>query len=135
MSASAERLRSIKTLPALIAYLRDELHWPIPTDAVETDLTFTYEPAELGLRDEDAVKVRKIHQLRPLDSGQPWGIFFIDFENRKLPVVVLRRILSHLVIRKRATASRAQRTAWHAEDLLFIKDRKDRTLTKDDIAP
>jgi hypothetical protein len=47
---------------------------------------------------KEAAKVRAIYQLRPLSSGQPWGIFFIEFEKKTLPMVVLRRILSHLVI-------------------------------------
>jgi len=61
-----------------------------------------------------------VHQLRPLVAGQPWGIFFIEFDKKRLPVVVLRRILSHLVIKKRGSSSRAERAAWNAGDLLFI---------------
>lgn len=34
--------------------------------------------------------------------------------------MVLRRILSHLVIKKRASANQAERPAWNAHDLLFI---------------
>jgi hypothetical protein len=37
--ANIERLQSLKTLPALIANLRDELDRPIETEDVE-DLTF-----------------------------------------------------------------------------------------------
>ena len=74
----------------------------------------------MGLKDEDAAKVKSIHQLRPLRNGQPWGIFFVEFESKRMPVVVLRRILSHLVIKKRASANRAQAAAWDLHDLLFI---------------
>jgi hypothetical protein len=100
-----ERLQSIRTFPQLVKYLRDELGWPIESDDAE-DLTFDYEPHELGLDDEAAVKIKQIKQLRPLTSKQPWGIFFINFEPKRLPVVVLRRILSALVIRKRASAKK-----------------------------
>jgi hypothetical protein len=119
MPKNADQLRAIKTFPQLVEYLRDELDWPVENYEYE-DLTFTYEAAELGLKDEDAAKVKSIHQLRPLYQGQPWGIFFVEFENKKLPVVVLRRILSHLVVKKRASANRATQVAWNAEDLLFI---------------
>ncbi|MBP6472373.1 MAG: hypothetical protein KBE23_06635 [Chloroflexi bacterium] len=112
-------LRQIQSFDQLIPYLEDELDWPLQQYGFD-DLTFEYTPAELGLKDDDAVKIKTIHQLRPLQQGQPWGIFFVEFENKKLPVVVLRRILSHLVIKKRASANRADAAAWAAGDLLFI---------------
>jgi hypothetical protein len=112
-------LRSIRTFKQLVRYLEDELGWPLDGYDIE-DLTFDYEPDELGLKPADAAKIKSIRQLRPLDSKQPWGIFFIEFDKKSLPVVVLRRILSHLVVKKRASANPAHRAAWHAEDLLFI---------------
>jgi hypothetical protein len=112
-------LHTIRTFKELVRYLEDELDWPLEGYDIE-DLTFDYEPDELGLKKEDAAKVKSIRQLRPLDSKQPWGIFFIEFDKKKLPVVVLRRILSHLVVKKRASANKADRVAWSAEDLLFI---------------
>lgn len=112
-------LRQVRTFKDLIRYLEDELHWPLDGYGME-DLTFDYEPAELGLKDEDSAKVKTIRQLRPLASDQPWGIFFIEFDKRKLPVVVLRRILSHLVVKKRASANKADRAAWNAGDILFV---------------
>ena len=115
----APHLRQVRTFNDLIRYLEDELHWPLDGYGME-DLTFDYEPADLGLKDEDAAKVKSIRQLRPLASDQPWGIFFIDFDKKKLPVVVLRRVLSHLVIKKRASANKADRAAWNAQDLLFV---------------
>ncbi len=100
-------LRSVKTFPSLVKYLRDELDWPIESDDVE-DLTFDYEAEELGLDAKTAVKIKEIKQLRPLASNQPWGIFFINFESKQLPIVALRRILRALVFTKRASGSRAQ---------------------------
>lgn len=119
MAHAAESLRSIKNFDDLVLYLEEELNWPLREYGFD-ELTFAYEPEELGLKDEEAAHVRTIHQLRPLQHGQPWGIFFVEFEKKKIPVVVLRRILSHLVIKKRASASRANQAAWQAEDLLFI---------------
>lgn len=118
-SAGHERLRQIGTFPQLVEYLRDELGWPIESEDFEA-LTYEYEAEELGLDEQTAVKVRKIHQLRPLTSSQPWGIFFLDLEPKRLPVVVLRKILSNLVIKKRQTAARAHRASWRLHDLLFI---------------
>ena len=94
-AADAESLRSIKTFPQLVKYLRDELAWPIESDDYD-ELTFDYLPEELGLDATSAVKVKEIKQLRPLHTNQPWGVFFVNFEPKRLPVVVLRRILSAL---------------------------------------
>ncbi len=119
MPNPADTLRSIKTFEDLVVYLQDELDWPLEDYDFE-DLTFEYAPAELGLKDEDAARVRTIRQLRPLVYDQPWGIFFVEFERKHMPVVVLRRILSHLVLKKRGSANRADAAAWETGDLLFI---------------
>src|SRR5262245_10872201 len=105
--AELERLRGIKTLPQLTAYLRDELDWPIE-NGDEDAITFDYEAAELGLDESTAVRIREIKQLRPLSGNQPWGIFFINFEKKRLPVVVMRRILRALVFKKRDSANKAE---------------------------
>ncbi len=112
-------LRHVRNFESLIRYLEEELDWPLDGYEME-DLTFDYEPADLGLKAEDAAAVKSIKQLRPLNSQQPWGIFFIEFDKKKLPVVVLRCILSHLVFKKRASANKADRAAWNSHDLLFI---------------
>jgi predicted helicase len=119
LDVSASRLRDIKTFPSLVKYLRDDLDWPIESDDFE-DLTFQWEPEELGIDPASAAKIQEIKQLRPLASGQPWGIFFVKFEPRRLPIVALRRVLRSLVLRKRASGNRADRAAWQLHDLLFI---------------
>ena len=113
------RLQAIKTFPQLIDFLRDELDWPIDQGHDEDDLTFDWSD-DLGLKDSERVAIKEIKQLRPLESGQPWGIFFVNFEKKNLPIVILRRILNSLVLKKRAGANRAQRAAWQQRDLLFI---------------
>ncbi len=113
------RLRNIKTFPQLLAYLRDELDWPIDDGHDEDDLTFDWSD-DLGLKDSETVGIKAIKQLRPLESNQPWGIFFVDFEKKQLPIVILRRILNALVVKKRAGANKAERAAWKQHDLLFI---------------
>ena len=102
-----DELRAIKTFPQLVNYLRDYLNWPIDADDFE-EITFEYEPEELGIDPETAAKIQEIKQLRPLSANQPWGIFFVKFEPKRLPVVVLRRILSKLVIKKRGSAKTSE---------------------------
>jgi hypothetical protein len=129
--AQRQRLRGIKTFNQLLAFLREDLDWPIEEVDDDEDLTFDWSD-DLGLKDDERVGIKAIKQLRPLESGQPWGIFFIDFEKKRLPIVILRRVLNALVMKKRAGANRAERAAWKQHDLLFISaygERDDRELT------
>jgi predicted helicase len=121
MPDQRETLRSIRTFPQLIKFLRDDLDWPIESDDFE-ELTFDYTPEELGIDSESAAKIQEIKRLRPLSANQPWGIFFVKFEPKRLPVVALRRVLSRVVLKKRASANSAERAAWQADDLLFISN-------------
>lgn len=116
-----ERLRSIKDFPELVEYLHDELDWPIG-DASFEDLTYDYSAEELGIHDASAARIVEIKRLRPLTAEQPWGIFFVSFEPKRLPVVALRRILSSVAIKKRSSANAADRLAWKADDLLFVSN-------------
>jgi len=111
-------LKNIRTFPSLVRYLRDEMGWPIETDDFE-EISFEYTPEELGINEKNAAKIDEIKRLRPLAANQPWGIFFVKFEPKRLPVVALRRILSKVVMKKRATAERA---VWAADDLLFVSN-------------
>lgn len=113
----ATNIQTIKNFPALIKYLRTDLGWPVDEEQAD-NLTFDYDPEELGLDKDSAVKVRAAKQLRPLVSGQPWGIFWIDFEPKKLPVTVMRRILNQLVAKKRG--GKSPQATWNLDDLLFI---------------
>lgn len=119
MTDYRERLRQIRTFPSLIKFLRDELDWPIIPEDFE-ELTFDYSPEELGIDTANAAKIQEIKRLRPLAVNQPWGIFFVKFEPKRLPIVALRRILRQVVMKKRASANSAERASWQADDLLFI---------------
>jgi len=120
MTDMRDRLREIKTFPSLVKFLRDELDWPIDSTDDFEDLTFDYTPEELGIDAANAAKIDEIKRLRPLSHHQPWGIFFVKFEPKQLPVVALRRILNRVVVRKRATGSAAEQQRWATDDLLFI---------------
>lgn len=115
-------LSKIKRFDQLIAYLRDEMRWPIANGQAFEDLTFEYTPEELGIDAKNAAKIQEIKRLRPLSPRQPWGIFFVKFEPKKLPVVALRRILSQVALKKRGSANSAERAAWAADDLLFVSN-------------
>ena len=116
-----ERLAAIRRFDQLVAYLRDELDWPIESADFE-DLTFDYTPEELGIDTKNAAKIDEIKRLRPLAPDQPWGIFFVKFEPKRLPVVALRRILGRVTLKKRISANSAERQAWAADDLLFVSN-------------
>lgn len=111
-----QRLRGLTNFPAIVGYLRDELDWPVEADNIEEieGIAFNYEPDELGVDAKHAVKINRIRQLRNLAEQQPWGIFYVEFESKRLPVMVLRRILQALV------RANDRRRAWDLADLLFI---------------
>jgi Type ISP C-terminal specificity domain len=117
-----KRLREIHTFPALVKYLREDLGWPVEQAnfADLDEITFDWEADELGIDPDQAAKIEYIKQLRPLENGEPQGVFFVKFNAKSLPVVALRRLLSRLVIKKRATATAAERPLWAMRDLVFI---------------
>ncbi|MBN1886479.1 MAG: N-6 DNA methylase [Thermoflexales bacterium] len=112
-------IKSIQDFESLVGYLHEHLDWPIVEEEDVEDLAFDYEPEELGLDEQAAVKVRAIKQIRPLVEGQPWGVFWIDFEPKRLPVVVMRRVLAALVRKKRGS-KRSRQAVWDLDDLMFI---------------
>ena len=116
-----EHLARIHSFTQLIVYLRDELGWPIESDDFE-ELTFDYTPEELGIDAKNAAKIQEIKRLRSFVPGQPWGIFFVKFEPKRLPVVVLRRILGQVALKKRPAANKSEHRAWAIDDLLFVSN-------------
>ena len=117
-------LANIKRFDQLIVYLRDEMGWPIARDSFEDvdDLFYDFTADELGINVTNAANIQEIKRLRPLASNQPWGIFFVKFEPKQLPVVALRRILGQVVLKKRASANSTEQRAWAEEDLLFVSN-------------
>ena len=116
-----ERLANIHRFDQLVAYLRDELGWPIDSGKFD-ELSFDYTPEELGIAPKNAAQIKEIKRLRPLVTGQPWGIFYIKFEPKRLPVVALRRILGKVALKKRPSANDSERQTWAEDDLLFISN-------------
>ncbi|MYH20330.1 MAG: hypothetical protein F4014_03155 [Gemmatimonadetes bacterium] len=116
-----EQLASIRRFDQLVAFLRDELGWPIDSNDFE-EMTFEYTPVELGIDAKNAAKIQEIKRLRPLVTGQPWGIFFVKFEPKRLPVVALRRILGQVTLKQRSSANTSDRQVWATDDLLFVSN-------------
>jgi predicted helicase len=112
------QLRDITSFEDVVEYLTDQLDWPIGAGDLE-EATFDWDPDELGIPAERVPNLALLRQLRPLESTQPWGIFFLEFDGPRLPLTVLRRLLDKLVTKKRASGSGTLRT-WRLDDLLFI---------------
>jgi len=111
------KLREVNDFESLVSYLIDELDWPIEATKAD-DITYKYDPQELGIDDKYAAGIEIIRQFRPISDKQPWGIFYIEFDKKKLPVVLLRRILRSLVHKQRTTDDR--KATWDLSDLIFI---------------
>lgn len=50
-------LRSIHNFDDLLAYLADELDWPVADHNLD-ELTFEYDADDLGLKEEEAAKLK-----------------------------------------------------------------------------
>ena len=121
MTIQHTSLAAVKRFDQLVVFLRDEMDWPIESGDFE-DLTFDYTSDELGIDTRNAAKIQDIKRLRPLAANQPWGVFFVKFEPKRLPIVALRSILGRVTLKRRASASDEDRPAWAMEDLLFISN-------------
>ena len=62
--------------------------WPIARDSFDDvdDLFYEFSAEELGIDPKTSAKILEIKRLRPLSPKQPWGIFFVKFEPKKLSV-------------------------------------------------
>ncbi|MBN1901394.1 Eco57I restriction-modification methylase domain-containing protein [Candidatus Sumerlaeota bacterium] len=119
-----KELKSISDFPSLMQFLQDQFNWKFDSGRFDEcfleEATFSYSPEELNIDSRHAAKIKKILQLRPLVHEFPWGIFFMEFDSKKLPIGALRTILRALVRHKREKASRAHRPSWNMQELLFV---------------
>jgi predicted helicase len=129
LNISAEEIKNIFSFKELVSFLHNRLNWPIESEDFD-DLYFEYKPKGIRIAEEHLAKITiPIKQLRSLTDEQPWGIFYIEFEHKKLPIVVLRRILYFLI-----TWNRKSNTSntWYYRNLLFfshIGENSSRSLT------
>ena len=110
-------LKNINSFESLVDYLKEKLYWPIEAEEAE-DITFDYNPEDLGIEEQYVPKIKSIKQIRPLTDNQPCGLFYIEFKTKKLPVVVLRRLLRALIFSSRKKDDRMK--SWDLQDLIFI---------------
>jgi hypothetical protein len=111
--------RAPESVDALLRLLADGLHWPIPADMEPDEPFVDWEPEELRLDPKAVARLTSIRQMRPLETGQPFGVFFLTFEDGRLPVGAVRRLVDRLVRKKRPSGP-GTHPVWGLDDLLFV---------------
>ena len=124
MSLTPERIAQIRDFDGsngLLDFLRDELNWPLELGAELDELSFSFDGNELKLSDSTTDKLAggEVYELQNMIEEQPWGLFFVRFDDTKLPVSALRDILRSLVRKS------AERRAFAPDNLLFVCATKD----------
>lgn len=106
---------------ALIDFLREGLSWPLPevTTLQSDDILIEWKPEELHLDPAKVAKLIDISQLPPLTAKQNFGVFFLNFDGRNLPITAVRRLVHRLVSNKRGKGGGTHPT-WALDDLLFF---------------
>ena len=112
-------VRTITDLTGLISYFSQTLKWHIDVNDFEDidDITYGFDAADIGLKEEAFAKILSLRQLPPLVNGQKWGIFCVEFDSVRFEVSALRKVLSGLIPKRRNSADHA---VWDQKDLLFI---------------
>ena len=112
-------IRNIKSIDDLIIYFTEELTWNIDLDDFDEidDITYDFDAADIGLKEEAFAKIISLRQLQPLCDEQKLGIFCVEFDSNKFEVSALRKILSGLIPKRRNAAEHA---VWSQKDLLFL---------------
>lgn len=112
-------IRTVRDMNGLITYFSDNLGWEIDLNSFDDieDISYEFDAQDIGLKDEAFAKIASMRQLQPMVNNQQWGIFCIEFESHKFEPTALRKILSGLVPRRRASVDHA---VWQQQDLLFI---------------
>lgn len=112
-----DAIKKVRDFSSAITYCAEVLHWPIDISFLDEpdDLLYDFTAEELGVDSQYYASIKTIKQLRPLTKGQPWAIFFVDFDSKKLPITVLRKIINGLIPKKKNT----EHKTWSCNNLLF----------------
>jgi|LakMenEpi03Aug12_release.lakeMendotaPanAssembly.Ray.scaffolds.fasta_scaffold51726_4 RNA polymerase sigma factor (sigma-70 family) len=102
----------------LTDYLKNELRWDLQHYDFE-DLVYDWTPGELGVKIEYLEKLRAIHQLRAIYPQQPWTVFFVEFDSKRLSNSLIRDVLQSLISVRRS-ADAASRCRFAASEILFL---------------
>ncbi|WP_040283600.1 type ISP restriction/modification enzyme [Tessaracoccus massiliensis] len=125
MVADAKLRELIRNAPkgtwALIDFLREGLSWPLPdvTTLQSDDILIDWKPEELHLDPAKVARLIDISQLPPLTAKQNFGVFFLNFDGRNLPITAVRRLVHRLVSNKRGKGGGTHPT-WALDDLIFF---------------
>jgi hypothetical protein len=111
--------RAPESFDALAELLTEGLHWPVPAEMEPEEALVEWDPEELHLDPDAVARLTSIRQMRPLQTGQPFGVFFLTFEGGRLPVGALRRLVDRLVRKKRPSGP-GTHPVWSLDDLLFV---------------
>jgi len=111
-------IKNIRDFKSLLSWLSRELNWDTGIDDYDDieDITYNFDAKDIHLKPEEFAKINSLKQLRPLYEKQPWGIFAIEFEGKRLEVSSLRKILSGLIPKRR----NRDHAVWDKKNLLFF---------------
>ena len=109
-----------KSTENLLNLLFEGLDWPRPKGMEIEDVPLLdWSPDELHLDPASVARLTKIQQLPALTAKQPFGVFILSFDGGQLPVGAVRRVVNRLVRKKRA-GSKAAKSLWDLNDLIFF---------------
>ncbi len=120
-------IQNIRDFNSLLDFFRDKLDWRIPDDVEFEDVAFSWSAEDLDLDEHTEDRIVDSWQLPPfppaqptlglIEETQPWGIFFLQFNNDSIYRTALRRVLRGLVNRRDHDPNLP---AWEHDNLLFI---------------
>jgi len=111
-------IKNIRDFKSLLSWLSHELNWDTGIEDYDNieDITYNFDAKDIHLKPEEFAHITSLKQLRPLYEKQPWGIFSVEFEGKRLEVNSLRKILSGLVPKRR----NRDHAVWDKKNLLFF---------------
>lgn len=111
-------LTNVVDAGSMVRYCSENLGWDLDVAAFDDidAVTYDFTASDLGLNEESFAKIRELRQLRPLVDNQPFGVFLITFEDKRLSVSALRRILQRLTPSK---CGREYKT-WRCDRIIFF---------------
>jgi hypothetical protein len=124
MNLDENAVQQVTDYFSLMRLLSEKLDWEINAEAAQDDVTFDWSGDELHLSESSARRLNGgvVRQLRLTTSNAPWGIFFVEFNERNVYRTVLRQVLRGLVPKRRRELNLP---AWKHDNLLFICTTRD----------
>ena len=86
MPITPERIARIHNFDELLAFLRDDLAWPLAMDATLYEISFAYDRDELRISSATEQKLAGgiVQGLQQMVEDQPCGLFFVRFDQPHL---------------------------------------------------